>query len=85
MSATEASVRMHNALHFMSYNFTRIHETVKCSPAMAAGVSRRLWDVGHIVTAVEEWRRGTPSLHGNRMGFLGQSLNRLFFSAPNSN
>jgi IS1 family transposase len=43
------------ALHFMAYNFTRIHSTLKCSPAMAAGVSRRLLDVADIVTVVEEW------------------------------
>lgn len=43
------------ALHFMAYNFIRIHSTLKCSPAMAAGVSERLWDVADIVTVVEEW------------------------------
>jgi IS1 family transposase len=43
------------ALHFMAYNFTRIHGTVKCSPAMAAGVSKRLWDVADIVTVIEDW------------------------------
>src|SRR6202045_2307508 len=43
------------ALHFMAYNFARIHSTRKCSPAMAAGVSKRLWDVADIMTVVEEW------------------------------
>jgi hypothetical protein len=43
------------ALHFIAYNFVRMHGTLKCSPAMAAGVSTRLWDVGNIVTEVEEW------------------------------
>lgn len=43
------------ALHFMAYNFTRIHSTLKCSPAMAAGVSKTLWDVANIVTVIEEW------------------------------
>jgi len=37
----EASV----ALHFMYYNFCRIHQTLKVTPAMAAGVTDRLWDV----------------------------------------
>jgi hypothetical protein len=44
------------ALHFMTYNFTRIHSTPKCSPSMAAGVSKRLWDVAHIVVVVEDWQ-----------------------------
>ena len=43
------------ALHFMAYNFTRIHRSLRCSPAMAAGVSERLWDVADIVTVVEDW------------------------------
>lgn len=43
------------ALHFMAYNFTRIHGSLRCSPAMAAGVSERLWDVADIVTVVEDW------------------------------
>jgi IS1 family transposase len=43
------------ALHFMAYNFVRIHGTLRCSPAMAAGVSKRLWDIGDIVTVIEDW------------------------------
>jgi IS1 family transposase len=43
------------ALHMMYYNFVRIHMTLRCSPAMAAGVSPRLWDVSDIVAVVEEW------------------------------
>jgi IS1 family transposase len=33
------------ALFVMSYNFTRIHKTLRVTPAMAAGVTNRLWDV----------------------------------------
>jgi IS1 family transposase len=38
------------ALHFMYYNFCRIHQTLRCSPAMAAGVTDRLWDVEDIIS-----------------------------------
>jgi hypothetical protein len=31
------------ALHFMHYNFVRIHQTLRVTPAMAAGVTDRLW------------------------------------------
>lgn len=41
------------ALHFMAYNFVRIHKTLKCSPAMAAGVTNRLWEVVDIVRLIE--------------------------------
>jgi hypothetical protein len=35
------------------YNFVRIHRTLRMSPAMAAGVTDRLWEIGDIVTLVE--------------------------------
>ena len=41
------------ALHFMHYNFVRVHQTLRINPAMAAGVSDRLWDIGDIVELVE--------------------------------
>jgi hypothetical protein len=41
------------ALHMMYYNFVRIHSTLRMSPAMAAGVSSRLWEVADIVALVE--------------------------------
>jgi hypothetical protein len=37
----EASV----ALHFMHYNFVRIHQSLRVTPAMAAGVTGRLWSM----------------------------------------
>jgi IS1 family transposase len=41
------------ALHYMHYNFVRIHKTLKCTPAMAAGVTAKLWDMKDIVALVE--------------------------------
>jgi hypothetical protein len=37
------------ALHYMHYNFCRIHKSLRCSPAMAAGVSNTLWSIEDIV------------------------------------
>jgi IS1 family transposase len=42
------------ALHMMYYNFVRIHKSLRMTPAMAAGVSNRLWDIGDIAMLVEE-------------------------------
>jgi len=33
------------ALQMLHYNFVRIHQTLKVTPAMAAGVTDRLWDI----------------------------------------
>ena len=37
------------AMHYMHYNFARVHKTLRVSPAMAAGVTSRLWSVEDIV------------------------------------
>ncbi len=41
------------ALHFMYYNFVRIHSALRMTPAMAAGVTDRLWDISDIVGLLE--------------------------------
>lgn len=41
------------ALHVTFYNFTRIHSTVRMSPAMAAGISDRLWEMSDIVALID--------------------------------
>lgn len=41
------------ALHVMFYNFVRIHSTIRMSPAMAAGVSARLWEMSDIVALID--------------------------------
>jgi hypothetical protein len=37
------------ALHFMNYNFCRIHKTLGITPAMAAGISNKLWSLEDII------------------------------------
>ena len=37
------------ALHFMHYNFVRIHQTLRMTPAMRAGVAGRRWSVEDLV------------------------------------
>lgn len=41
------------ALHVMFYNFTRIHSTLRISPAMAAGVADHLWDMSDVVALID--------------------------------
>ncbi len=38
------------SLHFMYYNFCRIHKTLKVTPAMEAKVTDQLWDIEDIVS-----------------------------------
>lgn len=41
------------ALHFMYYNFAKIHETLRVTPAMQAGVSDHVWSIGEIVALAD--------------------------------
>jgi IS1 family transposase/lambda repressor-like predicted transcriptional regulator len=41
------------ALHFMQYNFCRIHKTLRVTPAMAAGLTDRVWELDDIAALLE--------------------------------
>ena len=43
------------AMHQMFYNFVRIHQTLRVTPAMAAGVTDNLWEVSDLVAVIEAW------------------------------
>jgi hypothetical protein len=42
-AANWKSKRLQPALNYFAYNFIKIHRTLRISPAMAAGVTERLW------------------------------------------
>jgi hypothetical protein len=51
-NAFSKKVENHTAavsLHFMYYNFCRIHQTLRVTPAMAAGVTTKPWDAEDVV------------------------------------
>jgi len=39
----------------MHYNFVRIHQSLRCTPAMAAGVTTKLWELDDMVPVLAEW------------------------------
>jgi hypothetical protein len=41
------------ALNYFAYNFIKIHRTLRVSPAMAAGVTDRLWSVDDLISLWE--------------------------------
>ena len=51
------------ALYFVFYNFVRIHKTLRMTPAMAAGISDRLWSMDDIVALIDE-AEGEPKKRG---------------------
>ncbi len=42
------------ALHFMYYNFVKVHQTLKVTPAMEAGLTNRLWDIKDLVEIIDK-------------------------------
>ena len=42
------------ALHFMHYNFCRIHQTLRVTPAMEAGIANHVWGIEEIVELLEK-------------------------------
>jgi hypothetical protein len=51
------------ALYFVFYNFVRIHKTLRMTPAMAAGVSDRLWSMDDVVALIDA-SEGEPRKRG---------------------
>jgi IS1 family transposase len=41
------------ALHFMFYNFCRVHQTLRVTPAMEAGLSDHVWTLAELVGLLE--------------------------------
>jgi len=52
------------ALHFMYYNFIKIHSSLRMTPAMAAGVTDKLWEIGDIVALIEAKEAEKPMKRG---------------------
>ena len=42
------------ALYTVFYNWTKIHKTLRVTPAMAAGLTERVWDMADVVALIEE-------------------------------
>jgi IS1 family transposase len=51
------------SLYFMFYNFTRIHKTLRMTPAMAAGITDRLWSMEDVVALIDA-RAPAPAKRG---------------------
>ena len=58
------------ALHLMYYNFVRIHQTLRVTPAMDAGATDKLWEIGDVVKVLEDWEaaKSDPSIRASGRG-----------------
>ena len=53
------------ALYAVFYNFTKLHKTLRVTPAMAAGLTDRVWDMADIVRLLEEVEQPVPAAQAN--------------------
>ena len=59
------------AIHFMHYNFVRIHQSLRITPALAPGVSDTLWSLTNMARVTEEWEVACAAKPGDRL--IGRS------------
>jgi hypothetical protein len=52
------------ALHAMFYNFVRVHQTLKTTPAKAAGVTLPVWTMFDMVDMIEAWEAREARQYG---------------------
>jgi hypothetical protein len=41
------------AIYFMFYNFCRVHQTLRVTPTMEAGISNHIWSIEEMVSLME--------------------------------
>jgi len=53
----------------MHYNFVRIHQSLRITPAMAASVTTTLWSLTDMVRVIDDWEaRQAPKLADRLVG-----------------
>jgi transposase-like protein/IS1 family transposase len=53
-SQKRANLRAALALYFAYYNFCRMHKTIRMTPAMKAGITRKVWSVADLLAAAQQ-------------------------------
>ena len=49
------------AIHFMHYNFARVHKTLRITPAMAAGLADHIWSLEELVGLLDTQTKGATA------------------------
>jgi IS1 family transposase len=59
------------ALWVCFYNLCRVHDTLRCTPAMAIGVTDHIWSIGELIEAAQEPEEAPPLPPVERPNTLG--------------
>jgi hypothetical protein len=49
------------ALHYMHYNFCKVHQTLRVTPAMEAGLSDHVWDLEKLLGLLDQRAQGATA------------------------
>jgi hypothetical protein len=52
------------SIHFMHYNFCRVHQTLGTTPAVAAGISDHVWKLPELIALLENAEQAVPMKRG---------------------
>lgn len=63
-----ANTRAAVALHFVHYNFCRVHKTLRVTPAMEAGLANHVWELSEIVALLEQRENAVVGTVANKRG-----------------
>lgn len=56
------------AIHFMHYNFCRVHKTLRVTPAMESGLANHVWELAELVGLLEAREMAVIGTAGNKRG-----------------
>lgn len=65
------------ALYAVHYNFCRVHKTLRCTPAMEAGLSKSVWTLEDLVGLLETKERAVVGTAENKRGSYRRNRNAL--------
>lgn len=56
------------AIHFVHYNFARIHQSIRVTPAMQLGVAKHVWELSDMVALLEAKENAVVGTEENKRG-----------------
>lgn len=63
-----ANTRASVAIHMMHYNFCRIHQTLRVTPAMEIGIAKHVWSIDELVSLLDAKELAPVGTEGNKRG-----------------
>lgn len=63
-----ANLRASVSIHYMYYNFARVHQTLRVTPAMEAGIAKSVWTLADMVGLLEAQERAIIGTEANKRG-----------------